>query len=689
MTQNVSAGVVMSGDSLVLQGVRRDQAGQYRCGAVNPLARVVSSPATLKIKYKPECLTSLTTYFIYDKPVNITCTVTSHPPVTSIHWQWKNNDDPTSTPVTSRRTEVTSAQLTVRPYPGGEDRTLSCWGVNEMGAQLHPCKFSIKEVSLPRSSCRVANISTTSLSLACHTPHLDPQPSTLYTAEVYFDNRTLFANVTSTRPNFNVSRLDAGTSYQIKVYVSHGPVTSQPVVVSAYTSRSSTSPADSDGDVSEGGGVVGGVVGGVLVTAVVVGGGVWARVYWSKRRPSCKTKSLHLASADDTRPMLTLGGSTEATALRAPPSEDIWNKEETMYQAVPGECQGDQGSLLPSSDDDDDDLSRPSYPYTGGSDSIATVEEIFKVVVNPQHQSVAMKKIEAEETPSGKTQEATKEADNYLGEWLQLFPKESEAKLARKLKHVSKKDEEHIGEWLQQLPQDAEDYPGGWVINSSRNDDNFPSGNLNLFPKTIEEPPSGWPRKSTKEDESHAVGETQGLPTNVGENDSAWHERRPQGAEGYRSGALKRPQKLAESYNDWRLKYEPNKAKHFKCNTLQHSFRVAGNYRNDLPLNLPRVPTHNRGWTLPRPPNLADNFVTRTPQNTSSEMGLYRGGMLRQPSEPTGIPIRSNSMRASSGRGGGVPLRRLRRGSPEEMDLESEELPCSVHQLMYSEETIL
>ena len=61
-----------------------------------------------------------------------------------------------------------------------------------------------------------------------------------FSFKVYLENGTLFANVTSPRPGFNVSRLDPGTSYQIKVYVAHGPVTSVPVVVSAYTSRTSS-----------------------------------------------------------------------------------------------------------------------------------------------------------------------------------------------------------------------------------------------------------------------------------------------------------------------------------------------------------------------------------------------------------------------------------------------------------------
>lgn len=48
--QNVSQGVIVSGESLVLQKVRRDKAGKYKCGASNALATVTSAPVHLKIR---------------------------------------------------------------------------------------------------------------------------------------------------------------------------------------------------------------------------------------------------------------------------------------------------------------------------------------------------------------------------------------------------------------------------------------------------------------------------------------------------------------------------------------------------------------------------------------------------------------------------------------------------------------
>ncbi|XP_071530298.1 uncharacterized protein [Panulirus ornatus] len=296
--QNVTQGVILAGDSLVLQKVGRRQAGQYTCSATNPLSTATSPPVTLRIKYKPVCQTSPTTYFIYDKPINVTCSVSSYPPVRSIQWQWNSSSDVISTEVISEVDERTWAQLTVEPIQSREDRTLTCWAVNEMGKQSAPCGFSVKvaQTPLPLSSCRLANITASSLSLTCQRPDVAAAGTTLYRAEVYFENRTLFANVTSHRPNFNVSRLDAGTSYQIKVYVTHGPVTSQPVVVSAYTSRTSMTSQDSRGGSSS----VGKAVGGLLLLLLVLAGGVWGRHYCTRR--SDKKKHEPRVPSDESNP---------------------------------------------------------------------------------------------------------------------------------------------------------------------------------------------------------------------------------------------------------------------------------------------------------------------------------------------------------------------------------------------------
>lgn len=98
---------------------------------------------------KPVCETSPTTYFIYDKPINVTCSVSSYPPVDGISWQWNSSSNPFSANITGEEDEEEEepkawAQLTVKPTETREDRTLTCKAFNEMGMQETPCGFSVK-----------------------------------------------------------------------------------------------------------------------------------------------------------------------------------------------------------------------------------------------------------------------------------------------------------------------------------------------------------------------------------------------------------------------------------------------------------------------------------------------------------------------------------------------------------------
>ncbi|XP_018018604.1 hemicentin-2 [Hyalella azteca] len=248
--QDVSSGVILAGQSLVLQRVNRSRSGDYSCSARNPVGTTHSSAVTLTIKYLPECQSRTVTYFIYSDPINVTCSYAAYPRLTQVFWHWNATSDVNNTKSVDRlqqiysnplkgNGDVSTAQLTVYPSMSPDDRELTCRGVNELGNQTKSCKFFIKRAKTPAplSSCRLANITASSLSLTCEHPDLPTETAIAYTAQVYFENGTSFVNLSSPEPNFNVSHLDQGTNYQIKVYVSQGPITSQPVLVSASTSR--------------------------------------------------------------------------------------------------------------------------------------------------------------------------------------------------------------------------------------------------------------------------------------------------------------------------------------------------------------------------------------------------------------------------------------------------------------------
>nr|XP_053643303.1 B-cell receptor CD22-like [Cherax quadricarinatus] len=183
--QNVTAGIIISGDSLVIQRAHRSRSGKYSCLATNTLATVASNPVTLRIRYAPECSTSPTTYFIYDRPIKVTCTVSSFPPVTAIQWQWNSSVEVLRTTAVIHYLDQATAYLHVYPKHEQEDRALSCWAINQMGIQQKPCAFSVKvaKMPLPLSSCGLANITASSLSLTCQRPHTPAFGTALYRAE--------------------------------------------------------------------------------------------------------------------------------------------------------------------------------------------------------------------------------------------------------------------------------------------------------------------------------------------------------------------------------------------------------------------------------------------------------------------------------------------------------------------------
>ncbi|RXG70405.1 hypothetical protein Avbf_04880, partial [Armadillidium vulgare] len=126
--QNVSEGTILSGDSLVLQRINQS--------AKRPL--------------QPS--------FLYDKPINVSCTVSAFPPVTKLYWRLNGSKDTLDSPLAKPPTYNSASNsplydrsegfFSVSPRLGLEDRELSCFGVNELGVQDKPCRFAIKVATI-------------------------------------------------------------------------------------------------------------------------------------------------------------------------------------------------------------------------------------------------------------------------------------------------------------------------------------------------------------------------------------------------------------------------------------------------------------------------------------------------------------------------------------------------------------
>ena len=85
--------VIMSGMNLVLQGVRRDQGGNYTCTVSNLVGDAVSKPVSLIVKHKPACTRNGSTDIParFQDVLRVLCEVEAHPPPSNFWWTFNNS----------------------------------------------------------------------------------------------------------------------------------------------------------------------------------------------------------------------------------------------------------------------------------------------------------------------------------------------------------------------------------------------------------------------------------------------------------------------------------------------------------------------------------------------------------------------------------------------------------------------
>ncbi|KAK8379248.1 hypothetical protein O3P69_019235 [Scylla paramamosain] len=95
LAHNVSAGVIQSNQSLVLQKVGRVSSGLYTCKAINLHGTGSSNAVQLSVKYAPVCAGGQKRVYGGGRfhTMNITCRVESHPEATSFRWAFNTSTE--------------------------------------------------------------------------------------------------------------------------------------------------------------------------------------------------------------------------------------------------------------------------------------------------------------------------------------------------------------------------------------------------------------------------------------------------------------------------------------------------------------------------------------------------------------------------------------------------------------------
>ncbi|XP_046395125.1 nephrin-like [Ischnura elegans] len=249
LVQNTSAGVIMSGSSLVLQRVRRRHAGNYRCAASNSEGDSTSDQVRLRVQFAPICATGgppsaegghvdqgiMVVGASLEERLSVRCEVSADPPDVAFSWQFSNSGEGFEVP--SGRHASSNGTVSVLAYTPRTDHdygTLSCLGANAIGRQAAPCLFQVVPAGRPAplSNCTLGNRSTDWAEVEC-APGFDGGLPQFFLLEAY-DARTSRLRLNVTRndaPLFRLTDLAPGSSLRLLLYAANAKGHSEPTVL--------------------------------------------------------------------------------------------------------------------------------------------------------------------------------------------------------------------------------------------------------------------------------------------------------------------------------------------------------------------------------------------------------------------------------------------------------------------------
>ncbi|XP_050734687.1 uncharacterized protein LOC127007559 [Eriocheir sinensis] len=245
---NVSAGIIVSNQSLVLQRVVRAQAGRYSCLAHNAVGTSASNTLRLDVKFAPVCSPGqVTTYAVSRyEDAEVTCSVDANPLQESYQWTFNNTADTIDVPQ-GRFTSLSShSVITYTPMTPLDYGTLLCWATNPIGTQKLPCVFHIVPAGKPEppTNCTVLGGGVREVRVRCEagasgglTQHFLLTASPTHLSAPHLSNPQPLNLTALEEPEFLVEGLAVGGRYQLRVRAVNDKGMSEPAVLTV-SSRS-------------------------------------------------------------------------------------------------------------------------------------------------------------------------------------------------------------------------------------------------------------------------------------------------------------------------------------------------------------------------------------------------------------------------------------------------------------------
>ncbi|CAO1433911.1 unnamed protein product [Diamesa serratosioi] len=235
---NVTAGIILSDQSLVLQSITKSLAGDYTCLAANIEGRGTSNSVTLRVRFAPVCSSDREELLgaLKHETLELKCAVKSSPPADSFHWTFNSSGEQKDLPSPLDTSEIGLSRLNYTPTSDLDYGTISCWGRNSIGVQKSPCVFQIVAAGrpFPLQNCTVSNQSINSFQVECIDGFDGGLPQMFLLELIEMSTLKLVKNQTLYRPPviFHVDNLDPiGQSYRLILYSMNAKGRSEPTII--------------------------------------------------------------------------------------------------------------------------------------------------------------------------------------------------------------------------------------------------------------------------------------------------------------------------------------------------------------------------------------------------------------------------------------------------------------------------
>ncbi|XP_056646735.1 hemicentin-1-like [Diorhabda sublineata] len=282
LSNNVNAGIIITNQSLVLQGVSRSTAGNYTCVGFNTEGDGKSNPFYLNVLYAPSCKPNQTRIYGVAKQerAQISCQVDANPPDVEFKWTFNNSADSVDVSQSYIARSGTASVVSYTPMTELDYGTLLCYASNTIGVQRTPCVFHIIAAGRPDQvhNCTLLNISMTSFNIRCSEGFNGGLPQSFLLEVRESQSQELINNLTSPVARFSVTGLAAGVLYNAVLFSYNAKGRSEPAVVQAATLRLPEKQLTAEKESSRSGSfhftpmmsILIGVVSALLIVALVV-----------------------------------------------------------------------------------------------------------------------------------------------------------------------------------------------------------------------------------------------------------------------------------------------------------------------------------------------------------------------------------------------------------------------------------